>query len=224
MSGKKPKVTILYAPGTNCQHETAFAFARAGAQPRIVFLEEVVKGKDRLDDGDIFCLPGGFSYGDHVRAGCLAGLILKTIVKEQVANIVQRPWIAICNGFQIAAEAEFFGSGVTLAHNIGGTFHHQPLQPHIVAPDTDCIWLKGLQGKTLHFPCSHGEGRLLFNNRDGWRPAIYYPEHANPDGTTENITAITTLNGLGLGMMNHPERAWRDEANMAIINNAVRES
>lgn len=204
-------VNIVYFPGTNCQRETAVAFAQVGARPRHVFLTDILAGKSRLDDADILCIPGGFSFGDHIASGVIAAQFLTSRLADQLANCRRRPLIAICNGFQIAVRAGIFGQGVALAHNAIGTFQHVARQPHYVVPETNSVWLTGLGGRTLHFPCAHGEGRFVFNQRDTWRPALLYPNGQNPDGTTENITGITTPDGLALGLMNHAERLRCDE-------------
>src|SRR3954462_6104438 len=103
------RVNILYLPGTNCQHETAAAFQRAGADPRTVFLSDLLEGRANLSDADIVCLAGGFSFGDHVGAGNVAAWFLKTKLADQVEASRGKPMICICNGFQIAAPAGPFG-------------------------------------------------------------------------------------------------------------------
>lgn len=216
-----PTVNIVYFPGTNCQRETAVAFAKVGARPRQVFLTDILAGKSRLDDADILCIPGGFSFGDHIASGVIAAKFLTTRLADQLANCRQRPMIAICNGFQIAVRAGIFGDGVALAHNAIGTFQHVARQQHFVVPETNSVWLRGLGGKTLRFPCAHGEGRFVFNQRETWRPALLYPRDANPDGTTEYITGIATTDGLALGLMNHPER-HRSPDNLEIFAAGVK--
>jgi phosphoribosylformylglycinamidine synthase len=151
----------------------------------------------------------------------IAAKFLTTRLADQLANCRRRPLIAICNGFQIAVRAGIFGEGVALAHNAVGTFQHVARQPHYVVPETNCVWLTGLGGKTLQFPCAHGEGRLVYSQRDSWRPALLYPRGENPDGTTDDITGIATPDGLALGLMNHPERLRTDD-NLAIFAAGVR--
>src|SRR4051812_23164972 len=126
-----PTVHILYAPGTNCQRETADAFATAGARPVIVFLSDLLRGTTRLEDADIVCLPGGFSFGDHFGAGNITAWYLKTGLKDQLAALRALPVLCICNGFQVAARAGLFGP-VSLAQNAHGTFHDEAAQRHIV--------------------------------------------------------------------------------------------
>ena len=214
-------VNIVYFPGTNCQVETAVAFAAVGARPRHVFIADVLDGKSRLDDADALCIPGGFSFGDHIASGVVAARFLTTRLADQLAACRKRPMICICNGFQIAVRAGLFGEDVALAVNDIGTFNHVTEQEHYIEPQHDNVWLKGLEDQTLRFPCAHGEGRFVYGSQDGWRTAISYPQGKNPDGTTENIGGISSPDGLILGLMNHPERN-RSEANLEIFRNGVR--
>lgn len=212
---------IVYFPGTNCQRETAVAFAMVGAQPREVFLTDILAGKARLDDADILCIPGGFSFGDHIASGVVAAAFLNTKLKDQLAACRKRPMICICNGFQIAVRAGLFGDGAALAINNVGTFQSIPRQAHYVLPGADCVWLDGLEGATLQFPCAHGEGRFVHSSREGWRAALTYPAGQNPDGSVDDIAGVTTPDGLTLGLMDHPERR-RSEANLEIFRAGVR--
>jgi phosphoribosylformylglycinamidine synthase subunit PurQ / glutaminase len=218
----RPTVNLLYLPGTNCQTETARAFRHAGARPRLVFLADVLAGQARLDDADICCLPGGFSFGDHVAAGAIGGLILRTRLRQQLAACLGRPMICICNGFQIALRAGSFGPDVALHTNHTGTFHNRPDQPHRVVAGNPSPWLAGLAGATLRFPCAHGEGRFVHRGHTGWRAALRYPDGANPDGSTDHIAGITTPDGLVFGLMNHPERATDRDTRLALFENGVR--
>jgi phosphoribosylformylglycinamidine synthase subunit PurQ / glutaminase len=214
-------VNILYSPGTNCQHETADAFRRVGAEPSILLLSDLLAGTARLQDADIACLPGGFAFGDHSGAGNVAAWHLRTHLREQLSAISLKPTICICNGFQIAVRAGMFGE-VSLATNKSGTFHDEPQQAHLVVEGNDSFWLDGLRGETIRFPCAHGEGRFVFDDREGWTPALIYPEDANPDGSSEGIAGITTPSGLTLGLMNHPERGLPSSGALEIFANGVR--
>lgn len=221
----KPKVNVLYLPGTNCHVETIRAFASVGADPRLLFLSEAVAGRVRLDDADLLCIPGGFSFGDHLGAGAVVGTMLRTTLAKQFQACWDRPIIGICNGFQILVRAGRFGPDVALKINDSGTFLNEPLQPHVVAPDNDSPWLVGLGGQTLVFPSAHGEGRFVCRpgatNTD-WHPALRYPSDANPDGSMKGIAGITSPEGLAFGLMNHPERSPNLEVRMAFFENGVR--
>lgn len=216
------KVNVLYMPGINCQSETMKVFRHVGAHPRLVFISDVLAGKDRFDDADVLCIPGGFSYGDHVRGGLVAGRILANAAPDQLEACTTRPMICICNGFQIGIQAGLFGRGVTLGVNSSGVFLNRPEQKHVVSKDAVTPWLRGLEGQTLTFPCAHGEGRFLYSDPEGWLPAIHYPDGENPDGSQENVAGIVSSNRFILGLMDHPERAsFRDE-NLTIFENGVR--
>lgn len=217
----KPTVNVLYFPGTNCQRETIRAFERVGARARAVYASEALEGQDRIDSADILCIPGGFCYGDHVRAGLIAGVILRTALHEQFQACLKRPVLCVCNGFQIALQAGIFGWDVTLTFNASGTFLNRPEQRHLVAAEHGTPWLRGLEGQALTFPCAHGEGRFIHESEAGWRTALRYPSHENPDGSMNDIAAITTPDGLVLGLMNHPERAFDNGANSTIFENGV---
>jgi phosphoribosylformylglycinamidine synthase len=215
-------VNVLYIPGTNCHEETLRAFARVGAGARLRFIDDLVAGRTRLDDADLLCIPGGFSFGDHLGAGRVAALILRARLREQIDECMRRPMLCICNGFQIAVRSGCFGAGIALTDNLCGTFRNVPEQPHVIDPESGSIWLRGMGSQTLVFPCAHAEGRFVFRKTAGWTPALHYPEGANPDGSMDNIAGIATLDGLILGLMNHPERAIQRSANLTIFENGVR--
>ena len=65
----RPIALIVRAPGTNCEHETAYAWERAGAEPRIVRVDELIAHPALIDECDIVTIPGGFSFGDDLGAG-----------------------------------------------------------------------------------------------------------------------------------------------------------
>jgi len=223
----KPTVNVLYLPGTNCHVETIRAFARAGARPELVFLADVSSGAARLDGADILCVPGGFSFGDHLGAGAVAALMLRTRLAGQFAACAGRPMIGICNGFQIIGRAGVFGPGVALKVNDCGTFEDRPAQRHIVSPENTSLWLAGLAGATLTFPCAHGEGRFVHEPQAGagprrWAAALRYPAGENPDGSDADIGGITSADGLAFGLMNHPERSTDLPTRMAFFENGVK--
>lgn len=221
----KPTVNILYLPGTNCQGETIRAFTAVGARARLVFAQDLLSGVDRIDTADVLCIPGGFSYGDHLGAGTIGALLLRTRLRAQLNACRERPILCICNGFQMAVRAGCFGGGIALTTNASGTFADVPGQRHVVDPTNPSPWLTGLGGLTLRFPCAHGEGRFVRRadcQKDDWRVALTYPDDENPDGSADGIAGITTRDGLMLGLMNHPERDHRSLGNLEIFANGVR--
>ncbi|WP_045313663.1 phosphoribosylformylglycinamidine synthase subunit PurQ [Lentzea aerocolonigenes] len=218
----KPTVNVLYLPGTNCQEETVKAFAAAGAIPRLRFAADLLSGDERLDDADILCIPGGFSFGDHLGAGAVAGALLRSHLADQFEACRTRPLIGICNGFQIAVRGGCFGK-VGLKVNSSGTFRNDEHVRHVVEEDNDSPWLTGLAGQTLEFPCAHGEGRFHPDAEGAaYRVALRYEKESNPDGSFDNIAGITSLDGLSFGLMDHPERAVDREVRLAFFENGVR--
>jgi phosphoribosylformylglycinamidine synthase len=220
----KPTVNVLYLPGTNCQAETLRAFEGVGAQPRLRFISDVLSGKERLDDADILCIPGGFSFGDHLGGGSVASLLLRTRLADQFAACRTRPMLGICNGFQIALRAGCFGDRVALKVNTSGTFRNVPHARHVVEETNESPWLAGLGGQTLAFPFAHGEGRFSYldGSESSWRPALRYAEGAELDGSQDGIAGVTSADGLAFGLMNHPERALDDDVRLAFFSNGVR--
>ena len=218
----KPTVNVLYLPGTNCQMETMQAFRRVGGTVRLLFLTDVLSGTESFASADILCIPGGFSFGDHLGAGTVAGLLVQTRLKAQTDACRSRLVLCICNGFQIAIRAGWFGSGIALKTNDCGTFRDVPQQPHLVADGHGSPWLEGLVGRRLEFPCAHGEGRFVYEHPGQWKPALMYPKDANPDGSMDGIAGITSADGLAFGLMNHPERAQDQVDNLTIFENGVR--
>lgn len=216
-----PTVGVLYAPGTNSHVETMYAFDRVGGRSRLVFLSDVLAGRDRIDADDVFCIPGGFANGDHLGGGTVTGITLAERVPDQLDALRDRPVLAICNGFQIALRAGMLGAGATLTVNENGTFQNIQRQPHIVDPDADTPWLAGLEGATIPFACAHGEGRFVFRERDGWRPALRYPADRNPDGSMDDIAGIVSTNGTAFGLMDHPERTPDEELTVEIFRNGI---
>lgn len=216
-----PLVNVLYSPGTNSHKETMSAFERVGARAELLLLSDVLAGDRRLDDGDALCIPGGFAYGDHLGGGAITGTILAVRLADQLAAAARKPIIAICNGFQIAVRAGLFGKGVALTVNANGTFQNIVRQPHVVA-ESECVWLDGMAGQTLHFPCAHGEGRFIYEGTESWGVALRYPHDANPDGSMDDIAGITSPDGLVLGLMDHPERLPEEPETLDIFANGVK--
>lgn len=217
----KPLVSVLYAPGTNSHRETMWAFERVGARTEMLFLSEVLAGKRRLGDTDALCIPGGFAHGDHLGAGNLTGQLLRS-ADSGVDSLAGTPVLAVCNGFQIAMRSGLFGDGISLTENESGTFRNIIRQPHQVV-ESNCVWLDGMAGSTLYFPCAHGEVRLVTTPGRELPPvALRYPPGTNPDGSVDDIAGITSVDGMLLGLMDHPERTPDEPGTLDIFANGVK--
>ncbi|MEM2352215.1 MAG: phosphoribosylformylglycinamidine synthase subunit PurQ, partial [Thermoproteota archaeon] len=107
MRSEDINVCIVRVGGTNCDTETKRAFIDLGVKAEVYHINELMKRKDLLFEHQILVFPGGFSYGDYVRAGAiLAKMIMARIGKEIKAFVDEnRPVLGICNGFQVLVEA-----------------------------------------------------------------------------------------------------------------------
>ena len=175
------KTAIIIFPGSNCDNEMErFLHKCTGVKPIRIWHKETT-----LPDVDLFVLPGGFSYGDYLRAGALAPL--SPIMKE--LKKTDKKILGICNGFQILCEAGL----------LPGTLQINKTQKFICKPVTIC------QGNTYYeIPIAHAEGNYYHPNPDDVNIAYTYTEDVN--GSTNYIAGITNNNVLG--MMPHPERAF----------------
>jgi phosphoribosylformylglycinamidine synthase len=224
---------VLRAPGTNCDEETAFAFARAGADAVSLHVNEVLARPRRLGEVSGLALPGGFSHGDDLGAGTILGTRIRTGLVDAVRRLVDRGGIVlgVCNGFQVLAKTGlvpgFDGSTdrtVTLARNVSGRYEDRWVVLEAVTGKS--VFLR--RGERYEVPVAHAEGRLLpldegvrqrlrkddqvalrYLGPDPARPAPY---PWNPNGAVDDVAGITDPTGRILGLMPHPERhqfAWQ---------------
>lgn len=165
---------------------------------------------------DCLILPGGFSYGDYLRAGAIAG---RSPVVTALLDFVKRGGLVLgsCNGFQILCEAGLLPG--TLMRNECLQFRCQPT--HVVVEQAETPFTRGLRrGQVLKMPIAHGEGRyhvdpatlrtLIDRNQIVFRYATEMGEvtaAANPNGSVWNIAGVCNEEGTVLGLMPHPERA-----------------
>jgi len=175
------KTAIIIFPGSNCDNEMErFLHKYTGVKPIRVWHKET-----QLPDVDLYVLPGGFSYGDYLRAGALANL--SPIVKE--LKKTDRKILGICNGFQILCEAGL----------LPGTLRINRTQKFICKPVTIC---RGYD--RYNIPIAHAEGNYYHPHPAKVSIAFTYAEDVN--GSTGFIAGVANNNVLG--MMPHPERAF----------------
>ncbi|MFA6316822.1 MAG: phosphoribosylformylglycinamidine synthase I [Elusimicrobiota bacterium] len=226
LRGRKPKVLVLRAPGTNCDVETALAFKQVGGDAELVSIADFKAARVRLMEFSIVAIPGGFSYGDDVAAGKILANQVKLYMKE-IRNFVRlgRPVIGICNGFQALVKAgllPFSAAGEQTASftaNDSGRFEAR--WTHLrLNTQSMCLWTQGLP-EMIELPVAHGEGKLVLKSPrhleelkknksialqyvsdDG--KLLGYPH--NPNGSVFNIAGLTNPEGNCLGLMPHPER------------------
>ena len=206
------KFGIVTFPGSNCDYDAFHAV-------RDVLGEEAVYLWHRdhdLQGADVVVLPGGFSYGDYLRAGAIARF--SPIMREVVAHAGRgAPVLAVCNGFQIACEAGLLPGA--LLRNASLTFVCETVRLRVETEDT--IFTSGYaRGDVLRVPVAHGEGRYtadpeLLDRLEGEGRVVFRyvgasgerEAGANPNGSMRDIAGIVNDAGNVLGMMPHPERA-----------------
>ncbi len=228
------KVCVLRIEGTNCEYETALAFARLGASTELVHLKQLTGAVNRdrrnLADYDLLVIPGGFSAGDYVRAGAIFAARLKGKLSRELAEFVSegKPILGICNGFQVLVELGLLPGidGTRCAVLTTNSSAHFECRPTLIRHENrgSCIFTKGIpRSAILKMPCAHAEGKFFIPNEEYIQlledndqivfryvdPAGNYASYPwNPNGSVYNIAAICNPEGNVLGMMPHPERAF----------------
>jgi phosphoribosylformylglycinamidine synthase len=169
-----------------------------------------------LKGADVVILPGGFSYGDYLRAGAIARF--SPIMREVVAHARRGgPVLAVCNGFQIACEAGLLPGA--LLRNTNLRFVSEWVRLRVENNGTD-FTNRYASGTILRIPVAHGEGRytaseeIIAELEERSRVVFRYVDasgeatpESNPNGSMSSIAGIISAEGNVLGMMPHPERA-----------------
>ncbi|MEC7696342.1 MAG: phosphoribosylformylglycinamidine synthase I [Planctomycetota bacterium] len=228
----RPHALILRAPGTNCDRETAFALQTAGAETRILHVNRILENQKDLDEFQILCLPGGFSYGDDVAAGRILGNQIRHHLAEAMHKFrdAGKLILGICNGFQVLIKSgllvgsqhvpESNDMAGTLTWNDSGKFEDRWV--HLETCGNKSPFLEGIE--KMYLPVAHAEGKFVTKSPDQLDallaegqlvlrycdPAkspeapVTFPE--NPNGSVEATAGLCDHTGRVLGLMPHPER------------------
>jgi len=198
------KLGIVVFPGSNCERDVHHVLNDViGISAQYVWHME-----KSIDDYDALILPGGFSYGDRLRAGVIAAQspIVEAIKKKAEEGL---PILGICNGFQILVEAGLLPGA--LIKNVKLKFSCKWLEMEVLNVNTPFTNLFRVNDK-ISIPIAHGEGRYvigddklhdLYENNQ----VVFKYKDQNPNGSTEMIAAICNEKGNVMGLMPHPERA-----------------
>jgi phosphoribosylformylglycinamidine synthase subunit PurQ / glutaminase len=210
------RIAIVVFPGTNCEEETHYVLSDLFGQQ----VDRIWHQDTDLTRYDCVILPGGFSYGDHLRAGAIARFspVMKSVERLAAHD---RLVLGICNGFQILAEAGLLPG--TLLPNVGRSFLSTWVNCRVESGDTP-FTADIPPGTVLRMPIAHGEGRFFADDRtvahikEKGQVVLRYCEPdgalsdgANPNGSSGAIAGVCNEGGNVFGLMPHPERAADDE-------------
>ncbi|HUF11470.1 MAG TPA: phosphoribosylformylglycinamidine synthase subunit PurQ [Longimicrobiales bacterium] len=203
---------VVTFPGSNCDYDCYRASIEVlGAETRYVWHRET-----GLGEPDIVFLPGGFSYGDYLRAGAIARF---SPIMEEVIEFARGGGLVmgICNGFQVLCEAGMLPGA--LVRNDVLKFRSRWIHMRVENADTPFTSAYSV-GQVLRVPIAHGEGNYVADEstvralEEGGRVVFRYCDAdgnptpaSNPNGSVANIAGIVNDGGNVLGLMPHPERA-----------------
>lgn len=196
------KVGITVFPGSNCDRDVYHVL-----KDILNIDTEYIWHKSSVGNFDSIIIPGGFTYGDRLRAGAIAA---HSPMMDKISDMAEKnvPILGICNGFQILVEAGLLPGALILNDSL-----------KFVCKWTNTIIINNKTPFTLLFkdkqrlsiPIAHGEGKFVIdpgslkNIQQNNQIAIQYVG-GNPNGSVENIAAICSTKGNVMGMMPHPER------------------
>jgi len=204
------KIAVIMFPGANCDLDAVHVLKNVvGIDTSLVWHNDF---KEAEFDGVI--LPGGFSFGDYLRAGIIAAHS-PALDEARIMLKDGRPILGICNGFQILIEAEFLPGALLQNESLKFVCKWVNIK---VVNDQTAFTNKMKKGDVLAIPIAHGEGRYYTDNlkelEENDQIVFKYStedgsfnSEANPTGTLENIAGICNIEQNCVGLMPHPERA-----------------
>ncbi|HYN84294.1 MAG TPA: phosphoribosylformylglycinamidine synthase subunit PurQ [Pyrinomonadaceae bacterium] len=209
------KFGVIVFPGSNCDHDAYHVISKHVGQP----VDFIWHRDTDLSGYDAVIIPGGFSYGDYLRAGALARFspVMRS-VKEFAAE--GRLVLGICNGFQILCEAGLLPGALIRNRDLHFVCEHV----HVRLETTETPFTHELPaGSVLRIPIAHAEGNYVCDEetleelRREDRVVFRYcdaggdvTEGANPNGSRDHIAGICSRERNVLGLMPHPERACEE--------------
>ena len=235
-TGARPKVAVLREQGVNSHVEMAAAFHRAGFDAIDVHMSDLLEGRRDLQAFHTLVACGGFSYGDVLGAGegWAKSILFNERVRDEFAEFFHRPQtlaLGVCNGCQMMSNLRELIPGAEhwprFVRNLSDRFEARFSLVEVAASPS--LFMQGMAGSRMPIAVSHGEGHvevrdgahlatleaqglvaLRFVNNAG-QVTETYP--ANPNGSPNGITAVTSSNGRATVMMPHPERVFRTVSN-----------
>jgi phosphoribosylformylglycinamidine synthase len=209
------KFGVIVFPGSNCDHDAYHVISKHVGQP----VDFIWHRDTDLSSYDSIIIPGGFSYGDYLRAGALARF---SPVMSSVKEFAERGGfvLGICNGFQILCEAGLLPGALIRNRDLHFICEHV----HVRVETADTPFTNEMKkGNVLRIPIAHAEGNYVCDDatyvelsRSELIVFRYCNEHgettpeSNPNGSRDNIAGICNRERNVLGLMPHPERACED--------------
>lgn len=205
------KIGVIVYPGSNCDRDVFHVLSDV-LNVKTEYIKYDVK---HISDYDGVVIPGGFSYGDHLRAGAIAARMPVTLAIKELAK-EKKHILGICNGFQVLTESELLPGA--LARNACNKFVCRWTNLKVLTKKPNYT-NKIAEKKILQIPIAHGEGnyfadkKILRELKENDQIFAQYvdnsgnlTEDVNPNGSVENLAGISNLDGNIVGMMPHPER------------------
>ena len=203
MTEPKPRVAVIVFPGSNDVADAELALAHLGAEPVLVW-----HGDEELPNVGGVALPGGFSYGDYLRAGAIARF---SPAMRAVADFAADGGfvLGICNGFQVLCEAGLLPGVLTPNESL--SFVCRDVRLRVERADVPLLGTCEV-GQRLTIPVKHGEGRYvadadLLTHLQAEGQIVLRYDADNPNGSLDDIAAIINADGNVMGLMPHPEHA-----------------
>ena len=209
------KFGVIVFPGSNCDHDAYHVISKHVGQP----VDFIWHRETDLSSYDAVIIPGGFSYGDYLRAGALARFspVMGEVKKFAASG---RFVLGICNGFQILCEAGLLPGALIRNRDLHFICEHV----FVRVETSDTPFTSELKrGSVLRIPIAHAEGNYVCDDatvaklRREDRIVLYYCDQtgrvtdaANPNGSRDNIAGICNSERNVMGLMPHPERACED--------------
>jgi phosphoribosylformylglycinamidine synthase len=200
------RIGVITFPGSLDDVDAARAVRLAGAEPVALWHAD-----HDLQDVDAVVLPGGFSYGDYLRAGAIAARapMMRDVVDRARQGM---PVLGICNGFQVLCEAGLLPGALTRNSHL----HFRNRDQRLRIERADTAWTSSYaEGQEIVVPVKNGEGRYVAAPADlerlegEGRVAVRYVG-GNPNGSLRDIAGVTSEDGRVVGLMPHPEHAVED--------------
>ncbi|WP_030547650.1 phosphoribosylformylglycinamidine synthase subunit PurQ [Streptomyces albus] len=197
------RIGVITFPGSLDDRDTRRAIRLAGAEPVALWHRE-----KELKQVDAVVLPGGFSYGDYLRAGAISRFspVMDTLIGEARGGL---PVLGICNGFQVLTETHLLPGAMLRNNHLHFICREQKLR----VENAETAWTTDFTaGQEIHIPLKNVDGRYVADERtldtlEAEGRVVFRYRDLNPNGSLRDIAGITNEAGNVVGLMPHPEHA-----------------